>query len=64
MVIKILKKINEKEACSLLMKEEQVLSIINIDEIKESTRKENQYYFYVDYEMEDGVQFGVSYFFF
>lgn len=61
MVIKILKKINEKEACSLLMKEEQVLSIINIDEIKESTRKENQYYFYVDYEMEDGVQFGVSY---
>ena len=44
MAISVLKKINEKDACSILMKEKQEVSIVNVDEIKPSTRKENQYY--------------------
>ena len=64
MAIGILKKINEKDACSILLKNKQELTIIGIDEIKESTRKENQYYCYVDFEMEDGTQFGASYSFY
>ena len=64
MAISVLKKINEKDACSILMKEKQEVSIVNIDEIKPSTRKENQYYCYVDFEMKDGTQFGASYSFY
>ena len=64
MAINVLKKITEKDACSILMKKQQELTVVNIDEIKESTRKENQYYCYVDFEMEDGTQFGASYSFY
>ena len=64
MAINVLKKINEKDACSILMKQKQELVVVNIDEIKMSTRKENQYYCYVDFEMEDGTQFGASYSFY
>jgi len=64
MAISVLKKITEKDACSILMKQEQELTIIGIDEIKESTRKENQCYFYIDFEMKDGTQFGASYSFY
>ena len=64
MAISVLKKINEKDACSILMKEKQEVSIVNVDEIKPSTRKENQYYCYVDFEMKDGTQFGASYSFY
>lgn len=64
MAINVLKKINEKDACSILMKNKQELCVVNIDEIKGSTRKENQYYCYVDFEMKDGTQFGASYSFY
>ena len=64
MAINVLKKINEKDACSILMKEKQELFVVNVDEIKPSTRRENQYYCYVDFEMEDGTQFGASYSFY
>lgn len=64
MAINVVNKISEKDACSILMKKEQELEVINIDEIKESTRQENQYYMYVDFKMEDGTQFGASYSFY
>ena len=64
MAISVLKKITEKDACSILMKNKQEVCIVNVDEIKESTRKENQYYCYVDFEMKDGTQFGASYSFY
>lgn len=64
MAIEVLKKITEKDACSILINNKQELLVLNIGEIKESTRKENQYYLYVDFEMENGTQFGVSYSFY
>ena len=64
MAISVLKKISEKDACAILMNQEQELHVVNIDEIKESTRKENQYYCYIDFEMKDGTQFGASYSFY
>lgn len=64
MAISVLKKINEKDACSILIKEKQELVVLDITDIKESTRKENQCYVYVDFEMEDGTQFGVPYSFY
>ena len=63
-MIKQIKKISEKDACSRILHNPQELCIVNIDDIKESTRKTNQYYFYVDFVMEDGTQFGVSYSFY
>lgn len=64
MAINVLKKITEKDACSILLKEKRKLLIYNIGEIKESTRKENQYYMYIDFEMMDGTKFGASYSFY
>ena len=64
MTFTVIKQISDEDACSFLMKKEQKLEIVNVDEIKESTRKENQYYFYVDFEMEDGTKFGTSYSFY
>lgn len=66
MAIKISKKIKEYDACSILMKQKQELFVFNVGEIKpsKSKDKENQYYCYVDYEMEDGTKFGVSYSFY
>lgn len=64
MAFGILNKIKEDDACAILMKEKQELHIINIDEIKQSSRKENQFFFYVDFEMKDGTQFGASYSFY
>lgn len=64
MAINVLKKITEKDACGILLNNKQKLCVVNIDEIKESTRKENQYYCYVDFEMKDGTQFGASYSFY
>lgn len=64
MAFNVLKKITEKDACSILMKEKQKLLIYNIGEIKKSTRKENQYYCFIDFEMMDGTKFGASYSFY
>ena len=64
MAISVLKKITEKDACAILLNNKQELHVVNIDEIKPSTRKENQYYCYVDFEMENGTQFGASYSFY
>lgn len=64
MAIEVLKKINEKDACSRILHNPQRLCIVNIDDIKESTKKKNQYYCYIDFEMEDGTQFGASYSFY
>ena len=64
MAIKISKKITEYDACSILLKEKQELFVVNVGDIKPSKDKENQYYFYVDYEMKDGTTFGVSYSFY
>lgn len=67
MVIKISKKITEKDACSILLKEKQELTVVNISEIKKSTKGNddgNKYYFHIDYEMNDGTKFGVSYTFY
>ena len=66
-MIKISKKITEHDACSILLKEKQELLVVNVSEIKKSTKenaKDNQYYFHIDYEMKDGTQFGVSYTFY
>ena len=46
MAIEISKKITEKDACSILLKEKQELLVVNVSEIKKSTKekaKENQY---------------------
>lgn len=67
MAMKISKKITEYDACSILLKEKQELFVVNVSEIKKSTKekaKENQYYCHIDYEMKDGTQFGVSYTFY
>ena len=67
MAIEISKKITEKDACSILLKEKQELLVVNVSEIKKSTKekaKENQYYCHIDYEMEDHTKFGVSYTFY
>ncbi len=63
MAIEIIKKnkINEKEACKMLMENPQTLYIYNVGDVRPSTRKENQYYCYVDFRMEDGTFFGISY---
>ena len=39
MAINVLKKITEKDACGILLNNKQELCVVNIDEIKESTRK-------------------------
>ena len=64
MAINVLKKINEKDACAILFEKEQELIVVNVDEVKQSKRKENQYYMFIDFKMEDGTQFGVSYSFY
>ena len=64
MAIRISKKITEYDACSMLMKQRQELFVFNVGDIKPSKDTENQYYFYVDYEMKDGTKFGVSYSFY
>ena len=37
MAMKISKKINEHDACSILLKEKQELFVVNVSEIKKST---------------------------
>ena len=64
MAIGVVNKITENDACALLIKEKQELYIDNIDEIKQSKTSDNQYYFFIDYKMKDGTQFGVSYTFY
>lgn len=64
MAIEISKKITEKDACGILLKEKQELLVVNVSEIKKSTKGNddgNKYYFHIDYKMEDGTKFGVSY---
>lgn len=60
----VINKIKEDDACAILMKEKQELYIVNVDDIKESTRKENQFYLYIDFEMKDGTQFDAYYSFY
>lgn len=66
MAIKPIKKekINEKEACSILMKKPQELKIFNIGNVKPSKRKQNQYYCFIDYKLGDDKTFGISYSFY
>lgn len=64
MAFNVLKKVTEKDACAILLKENQELHVVNIDEIKQSTKKDNQFYCFIDFEMVDGTQFGASYSFY
>ncbi len=66
MVIKAIKeeKISEKEACNVLMKKPQQLWIYNIGDVKPSKRREDQYYCFIDYKLDDDRIFGISYSFY
>ena len=55
------KKIKEHEACEILYENPQHVKIFNVGKIMPSQRKAGQFYCYVDYELEDGRTFGISY---
>ena len=57
-------KITEKEAMEKIYEKPTMLHVVNVGDIKKSDRYENQYYFYGDYEFEDGTKFGASYTFY
>ncbi|MBQ9025629.1 MAG: hypothetical protein IJ104_04525 [Methanobrevibacter sp.] len=61
MAIKVLKKIDPKEACLNLEKNPQKLKIISITPIKQTTYNPEKFYFYINFLMEDGSKFGISY---
>ena len=61
MAIKIVKRINQNEACKILEKENQNLKIESITPIKQTTYNPEKFYFYINFLMEDGSKFGVSY---
>lgn len=63
MAIKILEKISENDACLELKYKPQILKIKFISKIKPSSLGDDRYYFFINYEMEDGRKFGVSYVF-
>lgn len=64
MAFGIVTKITERDACSKLFNQEQELTVVNVDDVKVSKRKENHYYCFVDFRMKDGTEFGVSYSFY
>ena len=55
------KKIKEHEACEILYNNPQELHIYNVGKIMPSQRRAGQYYCFVDFRMEDGTTFGISY---
>lgn len=61
MAIKVLKRVDQKEACSKLEKNPQNLKIISITPIKQTTYNPEKFYFYINFLMEDGSKFGMSY---
>lgn len=63
MAIKVFKKINEKDACSELIKKPQILNIQSISNIKPSKFDDMKYYFFINFIFEDGRKFSVSYIF-
>lgn len=61
MAIKVLKKIDQNEACLKLSNNPQKLKIESITSIKQTTYNPDKFYFYINFLMEDGCKFGVSY---
>ena len=61
MAIKVLKKIDQNEACKKLEESPQKLIIQSITPIKQTTYNPLKYYFYINFLMEDGSKFGISY---
>ncbi len=61
MAIKVLKKIDAIEACKILEKESQMLKILSVTPIKQTSYNPEKFYFYVNFLMEDGSKFGISY---
>ena len=55
------KKIKEHEACEILYNNPQELHIYNVGKIMPSQRRAGQYYCFVDFRMQDGTTFGISY---
>ena len=61
MAIKVLKKIDQIEACKKLEENPQNLIIDSITSIKQTTYNPEKFYFYINFLMEDGSKFGMSY---
>ena len=61
MAIKVLKKIDMIEACKKLEKNPQNLIIDTITPIKQTTYNPEKFYFYINFLMEDGSKFGMSF---
>ena len=55
------KKIKEHEACEILYNNPQELHIYNVGKIMPSQRRVGQFFCFVDFKMEDGTTFGISY---
>ena len=55
------KKIKEQEACEILYENPQCLRIFNVSRIRPSKRRAGQFYCFIDFRMEDGTTFGISY---
>lgn len=61
MSIKVLKKINPIKACMELEDNPQKLVIESITPIKQTNYNPEKFYFYINFLMENGSKFGVSY---
>ena len=61
MVIKVIKKIGQIEACKKLEENPQNLIIDSITSIKQTTYNPEKFYFYINFLMEDESKFGMSY---
>ena len=59
--IKVLKRIDQNEACLKLKDNPQNLIIDSITSIKQTTFNPEKFYFYVNFLMEDGSKFSVNY---
>lgn len=57
-------KIKEQEACERLYEDPQGLKIFNVSPIRPSKRNDRQFYCFVDFKMDDGTTFGISYSFY
>ena len=64
MVFNIKRQINEKDAVERIYKNPTTLNVVGMDDIKPSDTYENQYYFHVKYQFEDGTRFDASYSFY
>ena len=61
MTIKVLKTINQIEACEILEKNPQKLKVHSVTPIKQTNYNPEKFYFYVNFLMEDGSKFGINY---